>query len=254
MVTKTVAQKKYSFQAEVVQILDLLIHSLYTNKETFLRELISNASDAIDKLRFESFSEPGWLEQAGKLQIRVGYDAEERTITVSDNGIGMSRSEVIEQIGTIARSGTREFLETLSGDQRQDAALIGQFGVGFYSSFVVAERVALTTRRAGLSARSGIRWESDGKGEYTLEPVEMATAGTTVVLYLREGEEDFLDDGVLRSIIQRYSDHISLPIVMQQEVPSNPDGGDDEPDATETTVEDVTVNRASPLWTRSSTV
>src|SRR5499425_1998157 len=165
-------QESYSFQAEVVQILDLMVHSLYGNKEIFLRELISNGSDAIDRLRLELLAQSELPEADGPLQIRVSYDAGARTITVSDNGIGMSRQEVIDHIGTIAKSGTREFLQALTGDQRRDAALIGQFGVGFYSSFVVADRVTLTSRRAGLPATEGVRWESDGTGEYTLEKVE----------------------------------------------------------------------------------
>src|ERR1022692_3856466 len=199
MTTQT-DQESFSFQAEVVQILDLVIHSLYSNKEIFLRELISNASDAIDRLRFEAFSQPELRADADddELQIRVSFDADARTITVADNGIGMSRAEVIEHIGTIAKSGTHEFLEALTGDQRKDATLIGQFGVGFYSSFIVAERVILTTRRAGLPAGDGVRWESDGKGEYTLERIDRPARGTTVVLQLREGEGDLLNDYRLR--------------------------------------------------------
>jgi molecular chaperone HtpG len=227
-------QETFSFQAEVVQILDLMIHSLYSNKEIFLRELISNASDAIDRLRFEIFSRPELDEDSGALQIRVQFDSGARTITVSDNGVGMSRAEVIEHIGTIAKSGTREFLQALTGDQRRDATLIGQFGVGFYSSFVVADRVTLTSRRAGLPAADGVRWESDGTGEYTLETVERSARGTEVVLHLREGEDDLLSDYRLRSIIQKYSDHISLPILM-------PGQGESEWE---------TVNKASALWGR----
>ena len=227
-------QERFSFQAEVVQILDLMIHSLYSNKEIFLRELISNASDAIDRLRFEIFSRPELDEDSGPLQIRVEFDSGARTITVSDDGIGMSRAEVIEHIGTIAKSGTREFLQALTGDQRRDATLIGQFGVGFYSSFVVADRVTLTSRRAGLPAADGVRWESDGTGEYTLETIERAARGTEVVLHLREGEDDLLTDYRLRSIIQKYSDHISLPILM-------PGRGESEWE---------TVNKASALWGR----
>src|SRR6202050_281825 len=185
-------QEKFSFQAEVVQLLDLMINSLYSNKEIFLRELISNASDAIDRLRLELLSRSELPEAEGPLQIRVGYDQDARTITIADNGIGMSRAEVIEHIGTIAKSGTREFLQALTGDQRQDATLIGQFGVGFYSAFIVADRVVLTTRRSGLSAEEGIRWESDGKGESTLEPAEQPARGTAVVPHPREGEEDLL--------------------------------------------------------------
>ncbi len=231
-------QESFSFQAEVVQILDLMIHSLYINKEIFLRELISNASDAIDRLRFETFSHPELEdEESGPLQIRVGFDASARTITVSDNGVGMSRPEVIDNIGTIAKSGTREFLSALTGDQRKDATLIGQFGVGFYSAFVVADRVTLTTRRAGLPAAEGARWESDGRGEYTLETVDRPERGTEIVLHLRDGEDDLLNDYRLRTIIQKYSDHISLPIMMA------PAGGQQDGD--------TPVNRASALWARS---
>ena len=243
--TVQAGQESFTFQAEAAQILDLMIHSLYSNKEIFLRELISNASDAIDRLRFETFSQPG-LEEDGDespLQIRVSYDKDMGTITIADNGIGMSRAEVIEHIGTIAKSGTREFLAALTGDQRKDAALIGQFGVGFYSSFIVAERVILTTRRAGLAAEDGVRWESDGRGEYTLERVERPSRGTTIVLHLRDGEDDLLHGYRLRSIIQKYSDHISLPILMPQETtddgqhPGQPAG-------------EVAVNQASALWSR----
>ena len=210
-------QESFSFQAEVVQILDLMVHSLYSNKEIFLRELISNASDAIDRLRLELLSQSELPDADGPLQIRVSYDSGARTITVADNGIGMSRQEVIEHIGTIAKSGTREFLKSLTGDQRKDASLIGQFGVGFYSAFIVADRVTLTTRREGLNAAEGVRWESDGRGEYTLETVEQPSRGTTVVLHLREGEDDLLNGFRLRTIIKKYSDHISLPIVMPPE-------------------------------------
>src|SRR5271165_6731727 len=195
-------QENFSFQAEVVQILDLMVHSLYSNKEIFLRELISNASDAIDRLRLELLANGEDPEDEGPLRIRVGYDREARTITVADNGIGMSRAEVIEHIGTIAKSGTREFFQALTGDQRKDATLIGQFGVGFYSAFIVADRVELTTRRAGLPADEGVRWVSDGRGEYTLEAVEQPARGTTIVLHLKEGEDDLLSGFRLRSIIQ----------------------------------------------------
>jgi molecular chaperone HtpG len=228
-------QETLSFQAEVVQILDLMVHSLYSNKEIFLRELISNASDAIDRLRLELLSQAELPTDEGPLQIRVSYDKAAGTITVADNGIGMSRAEVIEHIGTIAKSGTREFLHALTGDQGKDASLIGQFGVGFYSSFIVAERVILTTRRAGLPAADGIRWESDGKGEYTLETAERQDRGTTIVLQLRDGEDDLLNDHRLRSIIQKYSDHISLPILMTEERSSD---------------QASAVNQASALWVR----
>jgi molecular chaperone HtpG len=237
-------QENFSFQAEAVQILDLVVHSLYSNKEIFLRELISNASDAIDRLRFETFAQPGLDdEDEGPLQIRVSYDKDMATITISDNGIGMSRAEVMEHIGTIAKSGTREFLEALTGDQRKDATLIGQFGVGFYSSFIVAERVILTTRRAGRPATEGIRWESDGKGEYTLETLERPARGTTIVLQLREGEDDLLNEYRLRSIIQKYSDHISLPILMPLESTSEGQG-------TGEPAGEAPVNQASALWGR----
>ena len=226
------------FQAEVRQILDLMIHSLYSNKEIFLRELISNASDAADKLRFEALADDALFEGDSDLAIRVEFDAQARTVTVSDNGIGMSRAEVIDSIGTIARSGTRQFLASLTGDRARDLNLIGQFGVGFYSTFIVADRVTLYTRRAGLGPEHGVRWESDGKGEYTLETVERMARGTEVVLHLREDEEEFLDAYRLREIIRKYSDHITLPIRMRGEDKAG-GGGDD------------TVNRASALWARS---
>ena len=233
--------ESFSFQAEVVQILDLMVHSLYSNKEIFLRELISNASDAIDRLRLELMSQSESPEDEGPLQIRVSYDKDAGTITVADNGIGMSRAEVIEHIGTIAKSGTQEFLHALTGDQRADASLIGQFGVGFYSAFIVSDRVVLTTRRAGQPPGEGARWESDGRGTYTLETVDVPSRGTTVVLHLRGGEDDLLNGYRLRSIIQKYSDHISLPILMPAEKPA----GSDEEAAEEP------VNQASALWARS---
>jgi molecular chaperone HtpG len=236
MTTET-HKETLGFQAEVKQLLDLMAHSLYSNKEIFLRELISNASDAIDRLRFDALSNPNLYENDNDFKIRVAYDKEARTITVSDNGIGMDRDEVVENIGTIARSGTRQFFQSLTGDQQKDASLIGQFGVGFYSSFVVADHVTLTTRRAGLSADQGVRWESDGQGEYTLETVDKPTRGTEVVLHLREGEDELLGGYRLRSIIRKYSDHIMFAIVMKVE-----EEGKDE---------DEVVNRASALWTRS---
>ncbi len=202
------------FQTEVRQLLSLMIHSLYSNKEIFLRELISNASDACDKLRFEALSNEALYEGDSELKIRVSFDKNSRSITVSDNGIGMSREEVIENIGTIAKSGTRQFFEALTGDQRRDMELIGQFGVGFYSAFIVADQVTLTTRRAGAPAADAVRWTSNGEGSYTLETVEMASRGTQVTLHLREGEDEFLESYRLRSIITRYSDHIGLPIEM----------------------------------------
>jgi molecular chaperone HtpG len=236
--------ERFGFQAEVVQILDLVVHSLYSNKDIFLRELISNASDAIDRLRLEALSRSEIPTDEGPLQIRVSFDADARTITVADNGIGMSRQEVIEHIGTIAKSGTREFLRSLTGDQRKDATLIGQFGVGFYSAFIVADQVSLTTRRYGLPADQGVRWESDGKGEYTLEAAELPARGTTILLKLREDEDDLLNDYRLRSIIRKYSDHISLPILM----PAGEAGRGDE--AAEEAPEEKPVNQASALWVR----
>jgi molecular chaperone HtpG len=222
------------FQAEARQLLDLMIHSLYSNKEIFLRELISNASDAADKLRFESLVDDALYEGDSDLKIRISYDAAARTITVSDNGIGMNRAEVVENIGTIASSGTRRFLATLSGDQAKDSRLIGQFGVGFYSAFIVADKITLTTRRAGQGAEHGVRWESDGKGEYTLETVEKSARGTEVVLHIREDQQEFLDPHRLRGIVVKYSDHITLPVVMKS------DGKD----------EDAVVNSGSALWAR----
>ncbi len=231
------------FQAEVQQLLHLMIHSLYSNKEIFLRELISNASDACDKLRFEALTDSALFENDPDLKIRMAFDKEARTITISDNGIGMDRQEVVDNIGTIARSGTRQFVEKLTGDQAKDAHLIGQFGVGFYSSFIVADKVTLFTRRAGLGPEHGVRWESAGEGGYSLETVERSARGTEVTLHLREGEDDFLEEWRLRSIITKYSDHITLPVVMQVKKPAEKEGE-------KTTVEDETVNRASALWAR----
>ena len=231
------------FQAEVKQLLQLMIHSLYSNKDIFLRELISNASDAADKLRFEGLSDSALYENDPDLKIRIAFDRDARTLTITDNGIGMSRQEVIEHIGTIAKSGTREFFSQLSGDQKKDAALIGQFGVGFYSAFIVADRITLTTRRAGLTSEHGVRWESEGAGDYTLETVDKPARGTEIVLHLREGEDEFLSDYKIKSIIRTYSDHITLPIVMKKT---------EWKDGVETpTDEDETVNRASALWARA---
>ncbi len=230
------------FQTEVKQLLQLMIHSLYSNKDIFLRELISNASDAADKLRFEGLSDPALFENDPELKIRIAFDREARTLTISDNGIGMSRQEVIEHIGTIAKSGTREFFSQLSGDQKKDAALIGQFGVGFYSAFIVADRVTLTTRRAGLTSEHGVRWESEGAGDYTLETVDKPGRGTEIVLHLRDDADEFLSDYKIKSVIRTYSDHITLPIVMKKT---------EWKDGVETpTDEDETVNKASALWAR----
>ncbi len=237
-----------NFQAEVKQLLHLMIHSLYSNREIFLRELISNASDACDKLRFEALDKPELFEGEGNLAIRIGFDKEARTISVSDNGIGMSRDEVITQLGTIAKSGTREFFSQLTGDQQRDANLIGQFGVGFYSAFIVADRVTVLTRRAGLPAGAGVKWEcsmsGDTAGEYTVDHVEKPGRGTEITLHLREGQEDLLSGWQLRSLIRKYSDHIIQPIVMKKEE------WDKETGEQIVTDEDETVNQASALWAR----
>ena len=234
---ETADKKTLGFQAEAKQLLNLMINSVYSNKEIFLRELVSNASDACDKLRFEALSDSALFEDQQDLTIRVSYDKQTRTVTVTDNGIGMSRQEVIDHIGTIARSGTQEFLQKLTGDQTRDAQLIGQFGVGFYSAFVVAERVTLTTRRAGLPTEQGVRWESTGTGEYTLETVSQDGRGTEIILHLRQGEDELLSSRYLRDLLRKYSDHIAMPILMQQE-------GADE------AAEYEKVNQASALWAR----
>jgi len=235
--SESTSKETLGFQAEVQQLLHLMIHSLYSHKEIFLRELISNASDAADKLRFEALSDPALFEQDAELKIRVSADKDARTLTIRDNGIGMSRAEVIEHIGTIAKSGTREFFGKLTGDQKKDAQLIGQFGVGFYSSFIVADRVTLTTRRAGLAAEHGVRWEcgmdGDSAGQYTLETVEKAERGTDIVLHLKADEAEFLEEWRLKSIIRNYSDHIAIPVEFIDEK------GEAE-----------TVNRANALWAR----
>lgn len=240
---KEATQQKQTlgFQAEVKQLLQLMIHSLYSNKEIVLRELISNASDAADKLRFEALANNSLYEDDSELKIRVSFDREARTLTIADNGIGMSRDEVINNIGTIAKSGTKEFFQSLTGDQAKDANLIGQFGVGFYSAFILADKVTLTTRRAGST--EAVRWESAGEGDYTLEAADKAGRGTEIVLHLREGEDEFLNDWKLKSIIRKYSDHITLPIYMKK---SEWQDGEQIP-----TEEEETVNKASALWARS---
>jgi molecular chaperone HtpG len=232
------------FQAEVKQLLRLMIHSLYSNREIFLRELISNASDACDRLRFEAIATPGLMEAGEELSIRVDYDKNARTITVSDNGIGMTRDEIVLHLGTIARSGTREFFEKLTGDQQKDAQLIGQFGVGFYSAFIVADRVTVVSRRAGLPAGEAVRWESDGAGEFSVEPAERSTRGTDVILHLKPDEEELLSSWKLRSILVKYSDHIATPIRMPKEQ------WDKDRNETVRTGEMETVNQASALWAR----
>ena len=221
------------FQAEVRQLLQLMINSLYSNKEIFLRELISNASDAADKLRFEALATPALLEDVPELQIEVAFDATSKTLSVSDNGIGMSRDELTENLGTIAKSGTAEFLQQMTGDEQKDARLIGQFGVGFYSSFIVADKVEVATRRAGLEAREGVRWESDGQGEFTIESADIEKRGTTVTLHLKDAEAEFADEFRLDTLIRKYSDHIGFPVLLRN-------GG-----------EVKTVNSATALWTRS---
>jgi molecular chaperone HtpG len=224
-----------------------MIHSLYSNKEIFLRELVSNAADAADKLRFEALSNDSLYEDDAELKIRVDFDADAKTITITDNGIGMTRDEVIENIGTIARSGTRQFFDKLTGDQSKDSKLIGQFGVGFYSAFIVADKVTLRTRRAGSNADQGVEWESAGEGDFTLENIEKPARGTEITLHLRDGEDEFLNSWRLRNIISKYSDHIDLPIVMKKDPTPNEDG---EIDAS-VVPEDETVNKATALWTLS---
>ncbi len=234
------------FKAEVSQVLDLVIRSLYSNKEIFLRELISNASDAAEKLRFEALSDDGLYEGDPELRIRVEVDRDAGTLTVSDNGIGLSRQEVVDTIGSIASSGTRRFVESLSGDQAKDSKLIGQFGVGFYSAFIVADKVTLVSRRAGLGAEHGVRWESDGRGSFTLETVEKPTRGTDVVLHLKGDEKEFVDGWRLRSIIGKFSDHIALPVEMRKE-----HYGDEEDKKEDVTPDYEQVNRGTALWMRN---
>ena len=233
-----------SFQAEVKQILHLVTHSLYSNKEIFLRELISNASDACDKLRFEALDHPELLEGKPDLEVRVSFDADAKTITISDNGIGMSSDEAVKNLGTIAKSGTREFMTALEGDKKKDAQLIGQFGVGFYSGFIVADRITVESRRAGLPADQGVRWVSEGAGDFEVETISREARGTSVTLHLREGEDEFLSGWKLKSIISKYSDHISLPILMQKE--------EWDADAKKQVTRDewAPVNKAAALWTR----
>lgn len=241
----TANRETLGFQAEVKQLLQLMIHSLYSNKEIFLRELVSNASDACDKLRFEALNNSALYGDDSELKIRISLDKDARTITISDNGIGLSRDEVVEHLGTIAKSGTKEFFSSLTGDQAKDAHLIGQFGVGFYSSFIIADKVTVVSRRAGLEANQAVCWESGGQGDYTVEMVEKTSRGTDVTLHLREGEDEFLSAWKLRSIIRKYSDHITLPIVMKKEE-WNQEKGDQV-----VTDEEETVNQANALWVRA---
>lgn len=230
------------FQTEAKQLLHLMIHSLYSNKEIFLRELVSNASDAADKLRFEAVSNGDLYEGDAELKIRISFDKDAKTLTISDNGIGMSRDEAVEHLGTIAKSGTAQFMQKLSGDQKKDAQLIGQFGVGFYSAFIVADKVVVTTRRAGLPADQAVRWECTGEAEYTVENVEQAQRGTSVELHLKDDALEFADHWRLRSIIKKYSDHIAIPVVMQKQVPAGEEAKEPE---------DEVINTATALWTRS---
>ncbi len=241
------AKETLNFQTEVKQLLQLMIHSLYSNREIFLRELISNASDACDKLRFEAVTNSALFETDSDLKIRIAVDKAAGTITITDNGIGMSRDEVIANIGTIAKSGTKEFFSKLTGDQQKDAHLIGQFGVGFYSAFIVADKVSLTTRRAGAAASEAVRWESAGDGEFTLEALEQTARGTEVTLHLKDDAKEFLDDWQIKSIIRKYSDHIQMPIVMKKSE------WNQEKSENVLTDKDETVNRASALWTRAKT-
>ena len=236
--SETTSPKTHSFQTEVKQLLQLMIHSLYSNKEVFLRELISNGSDACDRLRFAALTDAGLMEDGETLGIRVSIDEANKTITIKDNGIGMTEEEVIENIGTIARSGTKQFLQALSGDAANDANLIGQFGVGFYSAFLVAQKVELITRHAGQPDSTGVRWESEGEGEYTINAIDGVERGTTITLHLRDEEEEFSQAYRLRSIISRYSDHISLPIEMLSE--------DKEKNG-----EWESINSGSALWSRA---
>ena len=234
-----------SFQAEVKQILHLVTHSLYSNKEIFLRELVSNASDACDKLRFEALNNAELYEDAPNLEVRVTFDAVAKTVTITDNGIGMSADEAVAHLGTIAKSGTREFMSALEGDQKNDAQLIGQFGVGFYSGFIVADRIVVESRRAGVPAEQGVRWSSEGTGDFEVETITRIARGTSVTLHLREGEEEYLTGWKLKSIIGKYSDHISLPVLMQKEE------WDAEAQKQVTRDEWAPVNKAAALWTRS---
>ncbi|ROM89771.1 molecular chaperone HtpG [Pseudomonas brassicacearum] len=234
------------FQTEVKQLLHLMIHSLYSNKEIFLRELISNASDAVDKLRFEALSKPELLEGGAELKIRVSFDKDAKTVTLEDNGIGMSRDDVVTHLGTIAKSGTADFMKHLSGDQKKDSHLIGQFGVGFYSAFIVADKVDVFSRRAGLAASEGVHWSSKGEGEFDVATIDKEDRGTRIVLHLKSAEDEFADGWRLRNIIKKYSDHIALPIELPKEVAAAE--GEEKP-----AVEWETVNRASALWTRPRT-
>lgn len=243
--TETINTEKYEFQAEAREVLNLMIHSLYSNREIFLRELVSNASDACDKLRFEALQNEKLLGADPELKIEIEVDEQAGEITIRDNGIGMSRDDVVDNIGTIARSGTRKFLENVVGDEEFDAKLIGQFGVGFYSSFIVADKVTLLTRRAGSATADGVRWESDGSGEYTISQLDIPVQGTVITLHIREDAKEFLASWSLRSLVQKYSDHIGFPIYMQKQVAADDDKNKD----AEPAVEWEAINQSSALWT-----
>ncbi|MFZ2387653.1 MAG: molecular chaperone HtpG, partial [Polaromonas sp.] len=242
-------KQTHSFQAEVAQLLKLVTHSLYSNPEIFLRELISNASDACDKLRFEALNDAGLYENDAELKVRVSFDQAAKTLTITDNGIGMSQQEAIDHLGTIAKSGTRDFMAKLSGDQKNDAQLIGQFGVGFYSGYIVADKITVESRRAGLAAAHGVRWVSDGTGEFEVGDIERAERGTSVILHLKDDATEYLNAWKLKGIINKYSDHISLPILMPKE--EWKEGENDQPGAMVATGEWETVNQAAALWTRA---
>jgi len=247
--SEATAKETLGFQAEAKQLLHLMIHSLYSNREIFLRELISNASDAADKLRFEGLSNGSLFEDDPDLKIRIAFDKDAKTITISDNGIGMSREEVVDHLGTIAKSGTAQFIQNLTGDQKKDSHLIGQFGVGFYSAFIVADEVEVFTRRAGAPASEGVHWVSKGEAEFSVETVERAQRGTDIVLHLKDDALDFADGWRLRSVVKKYSDHISLPVVMLKETFDKESGGEDK----DAPAEDETINQATALWTRPRT-
>lgn len=250
--TTATDKETLGFQTEAKQLLQLMIHSLYSNKEIFLRELISNASDAADKLRFEALSDSALYEDDPELKIAIDFDKEASTITIADNGIGMSKEDVINHLGTIAKSGTAEFMSKLSGDQQKDSQLIGQFGVGFYSAFIVADRVEVKTRRAGLPVAEGVHWESKGEAEFSVESIEKAGRGTTIILHLREDSADFADDWRIRSVVKKYSDHISLPVMMAKQVtPEFDEEGKEKPVEENLEPEFEAVNDATALWTRS---
>jgi len=249
-------KKTHAFQAEVAQLLHLVTHALYSNPEIFVRELVSNASDACDKLRFEALNNDALYEDAPNLEVRLSFDTEARTMTITDNGIGMTAQEAIEHLGTIAKSGTKDFVSKLSGDQKADAQLIGQFGVGFYSGFIVADKITVETRRAGMAANEGVRWVSGGTGDFEVEVIERAARGTSVILHLREDAVQYANSWKLKEIIGKYSDHISLPILMEKEewkegaLLSDDANGGREPGGMVKTGEWEAVNKATALWTR----